>query len=266
MSSTMLEHLKNLARINFGSRKPENSFTDLRVIHFNQETELGLMLETYREILVSNNDFSGEASTILESLFDYQQQGFSLKEDDDDTSMVDTSGTGGERFELPNSSDPKGGADAQDDDSQDSTEDLDDGQSTFADEYPNADEDSVLETIYTSWLAGIKGKPFYKTIKNYSDDDSKGLLNPSDRTFLWRLIKSVSSSITHIIIEVETQPESICLMDKYYDGLVKCMDSIVHAADTEDVMTSFRYMVDFLGISNTHGGSSTRGATDSEDF
>ena len=122
-------------------------------------------------------------------------------------------------------------------------------EETFASKYPQVDTETILLSTYRDWILGVKGKPFFKTLVAFYEDSQAGLLNFTDRIFLWKFIKAISSCLTHLLIEGEQREEALCLVDKYYDSLIHCLNSVVHAADKEDVISSFQYMVDFLGIS-----------------
>lgn len=121
-------------------------------------------------------------------------------------------------------------------------------EETFTNKYPNVDADSLLVQAYDNFILSVKEKTFYKTIENYYELQTRGALNFVERKFLWRFLKAISSAITHLLIEGEQKEESITLVDKYYDSLVTCMNKVVHAADKQDVIQAFNYMIEFLGI------------------
>lgn len=189
-----------------------------------------LLWEAYKEIALSQSE--AEAFPYLSSLYNYFS-GNPLKEADD--------------FDAEIANAPEVNSDGE----EDSLENLDlpDGQETFSNKYPEVDLPSLLERTYNDWILGIKGKPFYKTIRSYYEIHLSGSLNFLDREFLWKLLKAISSCITHLLIEGEQKEEALCLIEKYYDSLIQCLNSVIHAADREDVVSSFNYMVDFLGIS-----------------
>lgn len=135
---------------------------------------------------------------------------------------------------------------------------------SFSEKYPEATE-SLLKEVYEEWLQSIKGKPFVKTIRNAYELYMSNTLNFLDRDFLWKFIKAISSCLTHLLIEGEQREEALCLVDKYYDSIIQCLNGVVHASDREDVVTSFRYMAEFLGIAKEFSSMETEeGNKDSE--
>lgn len=257
--SPMLQHLTRLYKRNYLEGLSFSGIS-LDSVKFDDSSELGQLLEGYRDIVLLNPEGFLKERELLEGIASFVSQGNTLQEAPGDE--IDQEDAFDPDF---SSEDPPSGGDEDplseppmdfDGPREDGAELDDNGQSTFADEYPKLDEASVLEACYNEWLERSRSKPFYKVIKAYNANKEKGSLNPTDRIFLWKFIKSISSTITHLIIEVETHPEAICLMDKYFDGLMQCLNTVIHASDTEDVMTSFRYMVEFLGISNSEQASS----------
>ena len=124
-------------------------------------------------------------------------------------------------------------------------------ETSFEEEFPKIDADKLLEVQYSNWLSEIKNKTFYKIVRGYQVEEQGGSLNFNDRTFLWKLLKAISSCITHLAIEVELHPESLILFEEYYDGLVACMNNVVHARNQSDVQASYMYMLDMLSLSDS---------------
>ena len=160
---------------------------------------------------------------------------------------------------------PEAGADSEDEstdsgltndfdlpDSAESGDDFDLGKNeeTFSNKYPEVNEEETLKKVYEEWIENVRNKPFYKTIESYYASAQAETLNYVDRNFLWKLIKAISSCLTHLFIEGEQKEESLCLVDRYYDSLINCLNSVVHANAKEDVVNSFIYIVDLLGLSN----------------
>lgn len=133
-------------------------------------------------------------------------------------------------------------------------EDLGDEEETFGNKYPEVDGAAVLQQSYNDWLENISRKPFYKVIEGFYSQKLSGSLNYLERGFLWKFMKSISSAITHLLIEGEQKEEAIYLVQKYYDSLSACLDKVIHAADKEDVIQAFDFMVEFLGILSEDGG------------
>ena len=124
------------------------------------------------------------------------------------------------------------------------------GQESYTNKYPDKDATADLVKSYDEFILGVKEKPFYKTIESYYSIYTSGALNFMERKFLWKFMKAISSSITHLLIEGEQKEESLILVEKYYDSLVTAMNRVIHAADKQDVIQSFNYMVEFLGIAS----------------
>lgn len=221
-------------------------------------TELGLMVSSYTEILASlghrSDSLFNEALNYLVAAKEKSLLEEDSEEDETD-SADDTESTevpknhlnrpkdfqSREPSDSPTEKD-RGEAVPSKDDESDSSE------TSFEETYPEVDADSTLEMCYERWLAEIENKPFFKTIKNYKTVYLANRLDVLDRTFLLRLIKAVSSLITHIVIEAELRPEAIVLLERYYDDLVSCMNLVVHSADKEDIYQAFTYVLEFLQL------------------
>jgi hypothetical protein len=244
---SFLPELKRQARKANISKRPRQML-ELNTFGFSSDTPVGALLEAYREIIAMTPPSDADEHILFfnafrEAVTDNPKLFEAPEDEEGDDSVADYE----DEFTWDDDLDTGGGFDTGPSGGDYDLED--DGQSSFEEEYPEEDADTILETLYEDWLAQVRNKPFVKTIRGYHDVQQRGGLNILDREFLWRLIKAISSCITHVVIEAEQRVESIILVQTYYDGLVGCMNTVVHAADQEDVMRSFQYMVDFLGIS-----------------
>lgn len=196
-------------------------------------------LEALREI---SKDYSVEGMEEDFSFFDRKKP---LKEDPNLENLTGENGTSDENSEVP---EDLGDLESPPDELVEPEEGSEQENGiSFSEKYPETTE-SLLKTIYEEWVQSVKNKPFVKTIRSAYELYMSNTLNFLDRDFLWRFIKAISSCLTHLLIEGEQREEALCLVDKYYDSIVQCLNGVVHASDREDVVTSFRYMTEFLGI------------------
>lgn len=230
MASNVVLELKNLHKKYLGTDIP--SMTDnVTVESLNSEDADIAYFEALTEIAESQNDV--EAQPYINSLYSYFKE----------HPVTEAPDSFEEPEEAPEDLDKE-----IEDDGSNGEEELGPNDQTFANKYPEVDAEATLVKSYDNWLSSMKIKPFYKTLRTYYEYYLANTLNFLDREFLWGLIKAISSCITHLIIEGEQKEEAMTLVDKYYDSLVHCMNTTIHATDKGDVVSSFQYMVDFLGI------------------
>ena len=120
---------------------------------------------------------------------------------------------------------------------------------SFVDLYPDLDHDQLLSDLYDSFMEKVKSKSFYKTILFYRNDYAIDMLPVDEPSFLWQLVKSISSAITHLTIEAEQNQAASYLFETFYDGLVDCLNNVVHAKDESDIIVAFEHMLNFLNLS-----------------
>lgn len=120
---------------------------------------------------------------------------------------------------------------------------------SFVDLYPDLDHDQLLSDLYDSFMEKVKSKSFYKTILFYRNDYATDMLPVDEPSFLWQLVKSISSAITHLTIEAEQNQAASYLFETFYDGLVDCLNNVVHAKDESDIIVAFEHMLNFLNLS-----------------
>lgn len=214
-----------------------------------------------RELNLITEEESGDLQERLNYLSGLIQEA----EDEDELTDPDGEDAQEDEEDEETSEDPSGSPsssaggvqsrDNQDEDSlsfdtepEETPENLGDEEETFSNKYPNVDGEEVLKQTYNDWLENINKKPFYKAIEGYYNQKLSGSLNYLERGFLWKFMKAISSAITHLLIEGEQKEEAIYLVQKYYDSLAACLDKVIHAADKEDVIQAFDFMVEFLGI------------------
>ncbi len=232
MASNVVLELKNLHKKYLGTDIPSMT-DDIAVECLNSESADVVYFEALKEIAEDQNDI--EARPYINSLYTYFKEN-PLAEAPEDAS-----------FDIPEDA-PEDLDNEIEDNGSNGEEELGPNDQTFANKYPEVDADDILVKAYDSWLSSMKIKPFYKTLRTYYEYYLANTLNFLDRDFLWGLIKAISSCITHLVIEGQQKEEALTLVDKYYDSLVHCMNTTVHATDKGDVVSSFQYMVDFLGI------------------
>ena len=218
----------------------EVNFDSLNIHHPDVE-----LLAAYHEILSEEDNH--ECDVELYSLYKYFEENKdsfeSLTEAEDDNALATSFDATSDTEDVPEDF-----SDDSEDDSSEEDEELGRNEETFDNKYPEVNQEETLKKVYDEWLVEVSNKPFYKTVESYYQSSQSGTLNFVDRNFLWKLIKAISSCITHLFIEGEQKEEAICLVDKYYDSLINCLNSVVHASSKEDVSNAFLYMVDFLGF------------------
>ena len=121
-------------------------------------------------------------------------------------------------------------------------------ETSFEEEYPFVNKEDLLTAQYEAFINEVDNKPFFKIIKKYFEDYLMNRLDVVNRDFLWDLIKAISSTITHLAIEAGNKPSSILLFESYYNSLVSCLNNVVHASNDDDILASYEWMTNFLGI------------------
>lgn len=237
---SLLLSVKSLYEKYIGGEPPEE-IEDIIECSGNKSS-LGLVVDAYAEIAINEGDL--ESLRYINPLQKFLSSNLLMEDGEEDSE------DGAEEGSVPGEEDSEGeeGLEFNTELEEEDPEEMSDGEESFANKYPTVDAQEVLNDSYKEWLMSVESKPFYKTIKGYYEMSLSGYLNYMERSFLWKFLKAISSAITHLLIEGEQKEEAISLVEKYYDSLVQCMNSVVHATDKEAVSQAFQYMIEFLNL------------------